>query len=131
MELKRVLKYCLVISVISAFIFIELYRAYIQLHNINDYYLSDVAANLFGFFPLNFLFWYISGKTKLSQVLLIPIAIAFGFILYEFLQILIPRLTFDYYDIFATIISMLLCLPINFIILKFVGNKNKINDKNH
>ena len=125
MTYKKLLKYCIVISSILALIFIEIYTHYVQLNNIIDYHLSEVAANFFGLFPLNFLFWFISGKTKLSQVILFPPAIAIGFILYEFIQIFIPWQTFDYYDIFATIASMLLCILIN--LLMFSLMKKNIN----
>lgn len=52
-----------------------------------------------------------------------PSTIALGFIIYEFIQRYIPRQTFDKLDIYASLVAMLVCIPINLVI--FIVSRNK------
>lgn len=125
---KKTLIYGIVISSIIAFVMIEFYARYIQINSIDDWYLADTAANFFGFFPLNFLFLLVAGNSISRQNFMIPLGIAIGFILYEIIQLFMPWQTFDYYDIFATVLAMAVCMLIN-IMLGFYSKIRRVNNK--
>ena len=117
---KRVLKNSFVISSFIALSGIEGFRIIIDNSGFDKNLLlfRDVAANFFALHPLNFLFWLFSKKAKLWEILIIPVAITIGLTIYELIQHLLPFQTFDLNDIFASIISMPLCIFLNYIIVK-------------
>jgi hypothetical protein len=124
MKFRESLIFSLTIASILALFFIEIYPVFFNDNYFNNKHLSDVTANFFGLFPLNFLFLLISKKHGISQIFLMPPAIALGFIIYEFIQLYIPWQTFDKLDIYASLVAMLVCIPINLIILSLSRKKS-------
>ncbi len=116
----KVLRNYFIISVIVALIGIEVLRLIIGKSNANDSWLlfRDVAPNFFAVFPLNFLFWLVLKENKPQKILLLPVYLTFGLIIYEFIQKVLPFQTFDSRDIFASCISMVICVIVNYVILK-------------
>jgi hypothetical protein len=88
------------------------YRPYIYQNQIDDFHIADTLGNIFAV-PAATLF--LTGiQLKTTKTFKVILAMILGFVLYEFIS-----LTFDIYDIIATILSG----GITYIILNFLGIK--------
>ena len=108
-----------VLFVLSAALMNLLYRPYIYENNIFDFHIADSNSNLFAV-PAAICFWLSIEKSTVSRLMYSPLYVSAGFVLYEFIG-----LTYDVYDILATIISGCIC----FIVICFII-KEKINRDN-
>ena len=100
-----------VLFVLCAALMNLLYRPYIYENNIFDFHIADSNSNFFAV-PAAICFWLsIEKSTTLSRLMYSPLYVSVGFVLYEFIG-----LTYDVYDILATIISGCIC----FIVICFI-----------
>jgi len=100
----------------------EIYRPFIYNNNINDLGIADSIGNLSGIIAQIFFMLAILNSTKKKGVRLI-VFIVFGYVLYEIVQPILPRGTFDWLDIYGTIIGGLISLIIFLLINQFKHNK--------
>jgi len=100
----------------------EIYRPFIYNNNINDLGIADSIGNLGGIVAQVFLMLVILNSTKKKGIRLI-VFIVCGYILYEILQQILPRGTFDWKDIYGTFIGGLISLIIFLLINRFKYNK--------
>lgn len=124
-DIKRILYFLITIF---SFLFTEagryIYRPFIYENNINDYGFADSIGNWGGilvqiFFGLVFL--NPSFKIGLKVIGIIVL----GYIIYEILQPYLPKGTFDWLDIYGTLIGGFIGLFLYYLIQKLVSN-NKI-----
>ena len=100
----------------------EIYRPFIYNNNINDLGIADSIGNLGGMVAQVFFMLVILNSTKKKGIKLI-VFIVHGYILYEILQPILPRGTFDWKDIYGTFIGGLISLIIFLLINQFKYNK--------
>ena len=95
-----------------------LYRPYIYENNIFDFHIADSNSNFFSV-PAVICFWLsIEKSTTVSRLMYSPLYVSVGFVLYEFIG-----LTYDIYDILATIISGCICFIVICFIIKRENRK--------
>jgi len=99
----------------------EIYRPFIYNNNINDLGIADSIGNLGGMVAQVFFMLVILNSTKKKGIKLI-VFIVHGYILYEILQPILPRGTFDWKDIYGTFIGGLISLIIFLLINQFKHN---------
>ena len=99
-----------VLFVLCAVLMNLLYRPYIYENNIFDFHIADSNSNFFAV-PAAICFWLSIEKFTVSRLMYSPLYVSVGFVLYEFIG-----LTYDVYDILATIISGCIC----FIVICFL-----------
>ena len=107
-----------VLFVLCAALMNLLYRPYIYENNIFDFHIADSNSNFFAV-PAAICFWLSIGKFTVSRLMYSPLYVSVGFVLYEFIG-----LTYDVYDILATIISGCIC----FVVIRFMmkrGNRSE------
>ena len=117
----------LVYLFISIFAFVitevgrDIYRPFIYANDINDMGIADSIGNLGGIFVQIFLALAILNSPLKKGIRLI-LFFTIGYIVYEFIQPILPRGVFDWNDILGTVIGgflgMVLFLLINKIITK-------------
>jgi len=129
MSLKTTLAICLVISILLAFFFIEI----IPFSLTDSSKISCIfnLSNFFGLIVLNFLLWYLSGRIKMVDIIVLPIASAAGLILYELIQLAIPFQTFDFVDIIFTLYAMAFCVVFNYLLYRWFRKRNNSFLKNN
>ena len=93
---------------VLAFIVTELgrhvYRPYVRAHSISDFGLAGSIGNLGGIVVQIFLMLAVMNPTR-KQSYRLAAFLSVGYIVYEFLQPILPRGTFDWNDVFATLIG--------------------------
>ena len=94
------------------------YRPYIYANNIFDFHIADSNSNFFAV-PAALCFWLSIDKFTASRLMYAPLYVSAGFVVYEFIG-----LTFDVYDLFATVLSGGICFAVICFMLKR-GNGSK------
>jgi len=100
------------------------YRPYIYQNNIHDFGLADSIGNLGGIVVQIFVMLAVFNSPYKKGFNLI-IFLTAGYILYEFAQPYLPKGTFDWLDVYGTIIGGLVSVVLYLIIHKLIKN-NKI-----
>ena len=101
-----------VLFILCAALMNLLYRPYIYENNIFDFHIADSNSNFFAV-PAAICFWLSIEKSTVSRLMYSPLYVSAGFVLYEFIG-----LTYDVYDILATIISGCICFMVICFIIK-------------
>ena len=101
-----------VLFVLSAALMNLVYRPYIYENIIFDFHIADSNSNFFAV-PAVICFWLSIEKSTVSRLMYSPLYVSAGFVLYEFIG-----LTYDVYDILATIISGCICFMVICFIIK-------------
>ncbi len=95
----------------GAFVFTEfgryVYRPYVYEHGINDLGLADSVGNLGGIVVQIFLALAILNPSH-RQSYRLAVFFAVGYVVYEFAQPYLPKGVFDWLDIYATVIGLLI-----------------------
>ena len=89
-----------------------LYRHYIYSQNLYDYHLADVMGNIFGVVCVTFLFILLSRESRWVHQVKIAFVVCVGLITYELLQKILPWQTFDYLDIYGSLVGLSLSILI-------------------
>lgn len=76
-------------------------RPYVQNHGINDFGITDSIGNLGGIVVMIFLGCAAMNPTK-SQSFRLAMFYSLGFVVYEFLQPILPKGVFDWKDVYGT-----------------------------
>lgn len=127
---KRQLYYILFfIFLIITSLMSTIYRSYVYNNNIKDYGLADIFPNIGAVLAASFLFMARGRHEKYKDELIIILGAVLGFIIYEFIQIVIPIGTFDWNDIIGTIIGGIITFLIHKIITKRFEFKDSISSK--
>jgi hypothetical protein len=82
----------------------KIYRPYIYSHNMNDFGLADSIGNLGGILVQTFIGMTLLNPSRKQGLRLILLFIV-GYIVYEILQPFLPRGTFDWMDIYGTLLG--------------------------
>ena len=101
---------------------LEIYPPFIYKNNINDFGIADSIGNVGGIVAQVFFMLATLNSTVKKGIRLI-VFVVFGYILYEIIQPILPRGTFDWLDIYGTIIGAVICLLIFLLIKQFMHNK--------
>ena len=88
------------------------YRPYIYENNIFDFHVADSNSNFWAV-PAVICFWLSVSKSTVSHLKYAPLYVSLGFVLYEFMG-----LTYDVYDLIATLISGCICFVVIWRMLK-------------
>lgn len=116
------------ITCIMAFLVTEfgrfVYRPYIYQHHINDFGIADSVGNLGGIVVQIFFGLTVLNSSLIKGVRLIGIFVA-GYILYEALQPILPKGTFDWLDVYGTLIGGMIGL-ILFLLINILLKQNKV-----
>jgi hypothetical protein len=116
------------ITFILAFFLTEagrfIYRPYIYEHNINDYGLADSVGNWGGILVQIFFGLTLLNSGFKKGLRLIGFFVA-GYILYEILQPILPKGTFDWLDIYGTLIGGVFAMLI-FLMIQLVTRNNTV-----
>jgi len=101
----------------------KIYRPYIYLNDLFDFWIADTIGNLTGTIAIIFFdFAGVNPKHKQGRIFLIIITL--GLIVYELLQFFSPRSILDWRDMIATIIAGLISWGIyEFLIKKYPENE--------
>ena len=84
-------------------------RPYVRRHGINDFGLTDCIGNLGGILVMIFL-GCASYNANAKQSYRLAAFFSVGFVVYEFLQPILPKGTFDWLDVYGTAIGYSLSL---------------------
>lgn len=84
-------------------------RPYVRNHGINDFGITDSIGNLGGIVVMIFLGCAAMNPIK-SQSFRLAIFYSLGFVVYEFLQPVLPRGVFDWNDVFGTVVGFLISI---------------------
>lgn len=110
---------------IASFVLTEIgryvYRPFIYSQNINDFGIADSIGNSGGILVQIFFALTILNSSTKKGLRLITFFV-FGYIAYEIIQPLLPRGTFDWLDIYGTIIGGVLAIVIFLILRKVIKN---------
>ena len=113
---------------IVAFIFTEIgrfiYRPYIYSNNINDCGIADTVGNWGGIIVQIFLSLAILNSPKQKAYRVVAF-ITFGYTVYEIIQPILPRGTYDILDIYGTIVGGIFSTII-FLFVHFFIKENRI-----
>ena len=90
-------------------------RPYVRATGINDFGLTDSIGNLGGIVVQIFFSSAIFNPTK-QQVYRLAAFLSIGYIVYEFLQPLLPKGVFDWNDVFGTVIGFCISAMILWVI---------------
>ena len=86
-------------------------RPLVRSHGINDFGITDSIGNLGGIVVMTFLGCAAMNPTKI-QSLRLAVFYALGFVLYEFLQPVLPKGVFDWKDVCGTAVGFLISFGI-------------------
>lgn len=100
----------------------EVYRPYIYSNDIYDLGIADSIGNLGGIIVQIFFTLAILNSPK-SKAYRVIIFLVIGYILYEILQPYLPKGTFDWIDIYATLFGGFIALLIHSLIIKRIKSK--------
>lgn len=93
------------------------YRPWVVEHGINDFGLAGSIGNLGGIVVQVFVVLAVIGSTRRKSFGFAAFMAA-GYVLYEFLQPYLPRGTFDWNDVYATVVGYLFSLPVLLVVWK-------------
>jgi len=114
---------------VLAFIFTELgryiYRPIIYQNHINDFGIADSIGN-WGGIIVQIFFWLALINSAYKKGFRLIALFVSGYILYEFAQPYLPKGTFDWLDIYGTLIGGTVGLILYLMIHKFVRHNNAI-----
>lgn len=103
------------ISFLLSFLLTEagryIYRPYIYENHINDFGIADAMGNLGGIIVQIF-FGMIIFNPLYKKAIRLVLFFALGYILYEIIQPYLPKGTFDWLDIYGTLLGALLAILI-------------------
>ena len=115
-----------VIIVVIAFVFTEagryIYRPYIYENHINDFGVADSIGNSGGIIVQIFLMLAVLNSPR-KKALRVIAFIMIGYTFYEFIQPYLPKGTFDWYDVYGTLVGGVISLILYLIITRFIKNK--------
>ena len=86
-------------------------RPYVRSHGIDDFGITDSVGNLGGIVVMIFLGCAAMNPTK-SQSFRLAVFFSLGFVLYEFLQPILPKGVFDWKDVYGTAVGCLISIVI-------------------
>jgi len=116
------------VALILSFIVTEIgrhvYRPIIYRNEINDFGLADSVGNMGGVIAQVFLGLALM-NSNLKQGIRVIGFLVIGYICYEMIQPILPKGTFDWKDIFGTLLGGLISAVIFFLIQKYYKN-NKV-----
>ena len=101
-----------------------IYRPYIYENNINDFGLADSMGNLGGIVVQIFFGLSILNPLRKKGIRLISF-FTIGYIVYEVLQLYLPKGTFDWIDIYGTVIGGVFSLLLFLLIHTFMRVKTE------
>lgn len=84
-------------------------RPYVRNQGIDDFGITDSIGNLGGIIVMTFLGCAAMNPTK-TQSIRLAVFYALGFVLYEFLQPILPKGVFDWKDVYGTVVGFLISL---------------------
>ena len=103
---RNPLRFAYLIGFVSFFVLTEIgrkfYRPYIYRTHIDDFGIADTIGNSLGTLTQMFLYLGLANATK-GQSCRIIVFVTLGYIGYELVQPYLPRGTFDWKDVFATL----------------------------
>jgi len=102
----------------------NIYRPFIYQNHINDFRIADTIGNSLGIIVQIFFMLFIINSTKKKSYFVVAF-LSIGYVVYEILQIVLPRKMFDINDVYATFVGGVIGLMILLIIHKLV-KRNKI-----
>lgn len=102
-----------------------IYRPYIYENNINDFGLADSVGNWGGIIVQIFIGLALLNPNFIKGFRLVGFLVA-GYIVYEFLQPILPKGTFDWQDIYGTLIGGVIGLVLYLIIYKLIRQNHII-----
>ncbi|MBU0692857.1 hypothetical protein KKC97_02225 [bacterium] len=88
-----------------------IYRPFIYREGIYDFGVADTMGNSLGTLTQIFLYLALANPTKIQSYRIIGL-VTIGYIVYEFAQPILPKGTFDWGDVFATLSAGLISLAI-------------------
>lgn len=91
------------------------YRPYVRRNDISDFGLADSIGNLGGIVVQIFITVAAMNSTK-KQSYRIAFLLAVGYVVYEFLQPVLPKGVFDWNDVYGTLLGLGLSLAVLWII---------------
>ena len=116
------------ITSISAFLATEfgrfVYRPYIYENNLNDFGIADSIGNSGGILVQIFLGLAILNPTFKKGFRLIGLFVV-GYVVYEFLQPILPKGTFDWLDVYGTLLGGFVGLII-YVLIQTLVKQNKV-----
>jgi hypothetical protein len=104
-----------------------IYRPYIYENNINDFGIADSMGNLGGIVVQIFFGLSIFNPMRKKGLRLI-VFFVLGYILYEIVQPYLPKGTFDWLDIYGTVIGGAISTLIFLLIHAFIWRKDKVTE---
>ena len=87
------------------------FRPYVRSHGIDDFGITDSIGNLGGIVVMIFLGCAAMNPTK-PQSFRLAAFYSLGFVLYEFLQPILPKGVFDWKDVYGTAVGFLIAIVI-------------------
>ena len=100
----------------------EIYRPFIYENGINDYGIADSIGNSGGIIVQIFFMLAILNSPREKKLRIIGF-VSVGYVIYEILQPYLPRGTFDWKDIYGTLIGGFISFLILLLVKKVVKNK--------
>jgi len=91
------------------------YRPYVRRNDINDFGLADSIGNIGGIVVQIFVIIAAYNSTKKQSFRIAPL-LAAGYVVYEFLQPVLPKGVFDWKDVYGTLLGLGLSFGILWII---------------
>ena len=80
----------------------KIYRPYVYQHHVDDYGIADTIGNSLGTLTQILLYLGLANATKAQSYRIIAF-VTLGYIAYEIVQPFLPRGTFDWKDVWATV----------------------------
>ena len=103
-------------------------RPYVRSHGLNDYGLTDSIGNLGGILVQIFLGCALVNATR-EQSIRLATFFSLGYVVYEFLQPVLPKGVFDWNDVFGTVIGYFISLPILLVIWWLIPEERRKPEK--
>ena len=102
-------------------------RPYVRSHGLNDFGLTDSIGNLGGILVQIFIGCAMVNATR-KQCFRISAFCSIGYVVYEFMQPILPKGVFDWNDVIGTLIGYCISLPILWVIWLLVSHKENGKD---
>ena len=99
------------------------YRPYVRRNGINDFGLADSIGNLGGIVVQIFITVAVMNSTKKQSFLIAPL-LAAGYVIYEFLQPVLPKGVFDWKDVYGTLLGLGLSIAVLWILWRIFPEKS-------
>mgnify|MGYP001815835438 CR=1 FL=1 len=124
-----VLRVTYALVAVAAFILTEVgrsvYRPFIYENSIDDFGIADSMGNLGGIVVQIYASLAIINARGRKALNVIGFLVA-GYILYEFLQLVLPKGVFDWKDIYGTIVGAIASTLLLLVIVRLVSKKNRV-----